>query len=189
MARRHRTIAPVPPEVVVLRINDPRLPSGFQIGGDLDPEQRGHPNEKRIEIRVDRVIERRDEEPRPAIAHLVDVVNDSREPAPVEQVGDHLRLDQVQHEPVAIVVVAGEMVVQPRQLAPLVRGAQRAAIPIDHHDLAIGIGRRQQQYDHILEVPQQLRVGYQRVRQLHTPLARSDLTRVEVVRHEDDSGL
>ena len=96
--------------------DDAGLARGLELGahvaaepGDLAPHQR-------IAIGTNRLGVRRDEEARVAAAHLVMIHVGLRQPVAIHQLADVLRLRQVEREAVAVVVVAGVLLVQPRQV-------------------------------------------------------------------------
>ena len=62
-----------------------------------------------------------------------------------EQARDELRLFEIEHEPVAIVIVTGIMMIKLGRFSSFVRRAQRFAIPVGDDVDAVGIGRRNQQ--------------------------------------------
>ena len=63
----------------------------------------------------------------------------------------HARLDHVQHVGVAVVVVADVLLIQPRQARQLVRRADVLHVPLGDHLLAVGIDRRPQHQDDVVE--------------------------------------
>ena len=74
----------------------------------------------------------------------MNVVNNFRKPFFPKQACNRLRLFQIEHEPIAIVVVAGVVVIKLRRLAAFIRRAQSLAVPIRNDIHAIGIRRRDQ---------------------------------------------
>ena len=77
-------------------------------------------------------------------------VDDLRLPLP-PGVLEHARLDHVQHVGVAVVVVADVLLIQPRQARELVRRADVLHVPLGDHLVAVGIDRRPQQDDDVVE--------------------------------------
>ena len=63
----------------------------------------------------------------------------------------HARLDHVQHVGVAVVVVADVLLIELRQSRQLVRRADVLHVPLGHHLLAVGIDRRPQHQDDVVE--------------------------------------
>ena len=124
----------------------------------------------------------------PGRSHLVLVEPHLREPVVVDGAGDGLRLLLRQHEPVAVVVVADVVVVEPRHPAALVPRAEVLPVPLGLHDLPVGVDRRQEEEDHLVEAPLRLGVlgGGERVRPLHRHLRRADLGRVDVAGDEEE---
>ncbi len=72
------------------------------------------------------------------------VVNDLRKPFVPQQTRDELCLFEIEHEPVAIVVVTGVVVIKLRRFSSFVRRAERLAIPVGDDVDAVGIRRRNQ---------------------------------------------
>ena len=131
-------------------------------------------------LRIRWIIKRRNEESRSVRALLVNVVDDLWKPLFPEQARDELGLFQVQHEPVAIVIVTGVVMIELGRFCSFVRRAQRLAIPVCDDVDAIGIGRRNQQQDCVLEDLASLGIlcSRQLIRELHRHLRSDDLSRV-----------
>jgi hypothetical protein len=69
-----------------------------------------------------------------------------------EQDGRHvLRFDEVRLEGVAVVIVAGVLVVEPGQVRALVLGAETLVVPVGHHDLAIRVEGGHHDEDDVVE--------------------------------------
>ena len=147
----------------------------------LRPRQIDRGDERRIEIRIDGVLERRQEQPYTVGAHLVNVVDDFGKPLFVQHARDETRLHLRQHEPVAVVVVPDVLVVQPWQRATLIASALVAAIPADNRIETIGIHRRDHQHDDRIEEHAQIGIGDEPISERHAHLARCDFGRVNVV--------
>ena len=98
---------------------------------------------------IDRVVERRDEQAGASAPHLVDVVEDRREPFLVEQVRQQPGLFQVEHEPVAVRVVPGVLVIELGQAAPFPGLPLRSLIPVRDLVHAVGVGRGDEQEDRL----------------------------------------
>ena len=90
-------------------------------------------------------------EPRVAAAHLVMIHVGLRQPVAIHQLADVLRFRQVQREAVAVVVVAGVLLVQPWRIRRLVRRADILHVPVGDHLRAVGIDRRQHDADDVVE--------------------------------------
>ena len=159
--RRCRAKAAVPPEIVGLLMRDAGHPGVVQCGRHLRADEIHPRDQGGIEVRIDRILERRDEETHAVRAHLVHVVHDFREPFLVQHACDEPRLDLRQHEPVAVVVVAHVLVVQPRQRTAFVARAFVTPVPAHDRVEAVGIHRRDHQHDHGVEQPAQCGVGRQ----------------------------
>ncbi len=61
------------------------------------------------------------------------------EPILEEDFGEHLRLRHVHEWQVPVVVVADIFVVQPRHGAALVLGPEVLVVPVNDHDVAVGV--------------------------------------------------
>ena len=124
----------------------------------------------------------------PGLSHLVLVEPDLRQPLVVDRARDGLRLLLREHEPVAVVVVADVVVVEPRHAPALVARAEVLPVPLGLHHLPVGVDRRQQQQHHLVEAALRLGVlgGRERVRPLHRHLRGADLGRVDVAGDEQE---
>ena len=78
-------------------------------------------------------------------------MHDLRVPHVVQRVYGELSLHLCEGVPVAIVVVAGVVVVQLRRLAALGGRSQGAVIPFGHDRHAVGIERRDEPENHVVE--------------------------------------
>ena len=81
----------------------------------------------------------------------MNVVDDLRMPDVENLVDDQLRLNLRERVPVAIVIVAGVLVIELRRVSAFVRRAQSFLIPVVDDIHAIRIGRRHEQDDGVLE--------------------------------------
>jgi len=142
-----------------------------------------------IEIRVHGILERRHEQTHAVRAHLMHVVDDLRKPFLVQHAGDEPCLDLRQHEPVAIVVMADVLVIEPGQGPALVPRPLVAAIPAHDRVEAVGVHRRDHQHDHRVEQTAQFRIGHQPVGECHAHLARRHFGRMDVVADQNDGRL
>src|SRR5687768_12905639 len=84
----------------------------LEIGGHFVTDQAGFAQDRRRDARVCGIEKRRDDKSRCVLSLLVKVVNDLWKPLLPKQLGDGLRLDKVEHEPVAVVVVARVMMIK-----------------------------------------------------------------------------
>ena len=116
------------------------------------------------------------------------VEKDLGEPAVVEHLIDDLRLLLGEHVEVAVVVVAHIVVVEPGHAAALVLGAQVLVVPVDNHDLAVGIERGHEQQDHLLHPSELVGIfgGGEVVDKLHAHLSRAHLGGVDGAGHQCD---
>ena len=146
----------------------------------------GHAEDQRVDLGVEGVGLGRDEHPRSGGAHLVLVEKDLREPAVVEHVVDDLGFLLGQGVEIAVVVVADIVVVEPRHLAALVLGAEPLVVPVDDHDLAVGVDGRHEQKHRLVHPRQPLGVlgGGELIDELGGHLGRADLGGVDGAAHE-----
>ena len=100
--------------------------------------------QERSDVRIRRIVKRRHEESRSIRALLMNVIDDFRKPFFPKQTSDGFRLFQIKHEPVAIVVVPGVVMIKFRRVAPFGGCAQRLTIIIGHNIHAVRIRRRNQ---------------------------------------------
>ena len=112
----------------------------------------------------------------PLRPHLVDVVEDGREPLVVEQPRQELRLFEVEHEPVAVRVVPGVDVVKLGHPAPFPRVPLRPLVPARDLVDAVGVGRGDEQDDRLVED-----LAHRRVVALASSCRSSIAIRVEAV--------
>ena len=117
--------------------DDAFLACGDQPGRHRHADLRLTFDQDRVDVRVVRIPERRDEHPRAAAAHLMHVVRDLRLVVAVD-VDRQPRLLLREHEPVAIVVVARIPVIQIRIHTGVV-GAFSLIPVVDDAHLPIGI--------------------------------------------------
>ena len=154
-------------------------------------EQAGGPPDRGVVVGIDRVVVRRHEEAGSPPSHLMHGQEDLRVPAPVEEIGHGAVLSQVQHERVAIDVVAGVAVVEPGHRRVLERRAAGLLEPVDDELVAVRVEGRDQQ-DHGL--PQERQRGgigrrSQLVQQLVRGLGGANLRRVDAHPDGDDCRL
>ncbi len=114
-------------------------------------EVRGDAPHERVDVRRDRVRERRHELPRPGRTHHVEIEEELGVPVAVHEAVERPALRLRQIDEVAVVVVPGVAVVQERRLRPLVRRPQPLPIPRDRGLLAVGVERGHDQQDHAVE--------------------------------------
>ena len=82
-----------------------------------------------MDIRIHRVCKRRQKNARPTRACLVVIVNDLRIPFIVKHLRDGLRFRHVVHEPIPVVIVPNEVMIQPRRPGGLEGRAEIAFVP------------------------------------------------------------
>ena len=118
----------------------------------------------------------------------MDVVEDDREPLLVELLGEDARLLLREHEPVAVVVVADVLLVEPRHGAAFPGRAERLLVPVDHEIEPVRIRARDEDDDAVVEDLAGRRVVLRReiVGEFHRHLSRGDLGGVKAARHEED---
>src|SRR6266404_1033168 len=102
-------------------------------------------------MRIWRVVKRRHEKPRTIRALLVDVVDDFRKPFFPKQTADRPGLFQIQHEPIAIVVVPGIVMIKLRRFAAFRGSADRLTIIIGYDVDTVRIRRRDQDQNSVAE--------------------------------------
>ena len=101
-------------------------------------------------VAADRLRERRQPDARRKRRRLVVHVDDVRLPVAPGLLDDP-RLDHVQHVGVAVVVVADVLLIELRQSGQLIRRPDVRHVPFAHHLLAVGIDRRPQHQNHVVE--------------------------------------
>ncbi len=148
---RRRAKAAVPPRVEGRICRHSRLFFCLQIGCHLVADHSDVAKYGWSDTRIRRVVKWRYHQPRAGLAHLMNVVHDLREPLLPEKLGDRLCLDEIEHEPVAVVVVAGVMVIKLGWCGALAFCAECFAVPVGDDVYAVGIRRRYQQQDGVIE--------------------------------------
>ena len=167
------------PQVVQVIGDDPLLAGGDERRRHR-PADPGLPfQQERMDVRVVRVLVRRHEHPCAAGTHLVHVVGDLRLVLAVDVDGKPGLLLR-EHEPVAVVVVAGIALVQVR-IDPVEPRALGGVPMIDDQDLAVRVLRRHQQHDGVVENLANLRglLGCEPMGDVDDGLSRADLGRVD----------
>ena len=81
----------------------------------------------------------------------MNVVDDLRVPDVVERVDGQLRFDLGEGVPVAVIVVAGVVVVELGRFRSFGRGAEGSVVPMRDDGHPVGILRRHEPEDHIVE--------------------------------------
>ena len=187
MPDRDVAVPSVPPHVVGDARGDAREASARQVEERARPKDVDPCDDGGVEVGVERIAEGGDEEPLLRRALLVDVPVDLRVPDLVEELGDDLRLSLRQHEPVAVVVVAGVVLVELQEPRALVRRTDVLAIPARDVVEPIGVERRGEQDDHILThpLPELVLRGREEVGELHRELRGGALGRVHRARDEE----
>ena len=107
------------------------------------------PHERR-RVAADRLGEGRQPDARRERRRLVVHVDDLRLPLPPRAL-DHARLDHVEHVAVAVVVVPDVLLVELHERRDLVRRAQVRRVPVGDDVLAVGVDRRPEHHDHVVE--------------------------------------
>ena len=130
----------------------PTLPSLFSRCAIAMPIMFSSARHQPGRVRGNRLGERRQPDARRKRRRLVVHVNDVRLPLPPRVLHD-ARLDRVEHVGVAVVVVADVLLIEPRQIHALrfVRRADARHVVVGDHRLAVGIDRRPQHQDHVVE--------------------------------------
>ena len=148
VAAKGRRVFVAGPVVVVHGVrHDARLALALQFEGHRAAEQGRLAPDERILVRVDGVVVRRHEEARAVAAHLVHREKHLGVPLAREEARERPALGHVQHEHVAVDVVAHVLVVRPRHLSALERRALRLLLPVRDQHVAIGVQRRDQDHD------------------------------------------
>ena len=142
---------PFPPIGVHVVGDDPALPGPLQRGRLGVAQNPGVAINERVDVGIDGIHGRHDEDPRAAAAHLVHVQPDLGEPLLVEDLPDEARFDLGEHVSVAVVVVAGVGMIQPGQRGILIRRSQGLVVPIGDHDFAVGIQAGHEQEDDVVQ--------------------------------------
>ena len=177
------------PEVGVGGVEDDAgLAFGFQRGGLRLAEDAVEAIDQRVHVGIDGVGGRHGEDARTAGALLVFVEPDGGEPLVPQDLGGHLAFLLAEEVHVAIVIVAGVVVIEVRQRAGFAGRAEGLVVPVGDHDLAIGIERRHQQEDDVVEdlLDGGGIAGGEVVDQFQHHLRRADFGGVDVVGDEDD---
>ena len=143
----------VPPRVEADPADHPRLPLGLEAVGHGVADELDAAHDQGRDVRVHRIVERRDEDARRKRRRLVVVVDDLREPEVVEVARHVARLGHVEHVPVAVVVVPDVLVVQLRQRRRLVRRPAVLVVPAHDDVQAVGVHDRDLKQDHVVADP------------------------------------
>ena len=135
-----------------------------------------------------RIHERRHEQPRAGISHLMHVVENLWMPFLVHAVDRVARLDLGEHVPIAVVIVAGVMVVELRHRRALERRLGDLFVPVDDDIEAVGIERGDEDEDDVVEDrPDFRRVARRHVEgQLHRHLRGANFRGMHRARDGDD---
>jgi hypothetical protein len=120
-------------------MDDPLKPVLLEIIGHVGPTEVDPAPEERMDVRYRGIHEGRDEETSSGGSHLMFIDVDLRDPVVVQDLGHSLRLRQVKHEPITIIVMAGIMLVQPRHPASFVFCSDIFPVPIDHHLFSVRV--------------------------------------------------
>ena len=116
------------------------------------------------------------------------VIDDFRKPFLPKQTRDGLCLFQIEHEPVTIIVVSGVVMIEFRRVATFGGRAQGLAIVIGHYVHAVGIGRRNQNQDRVVQNRERVFVvgARQIVSELHRHLGSDNLSRMNRAGNDDN---
>jgi len=130
----------------------------------------------------------RDIDARAVRSHLVLVQPELGKPFVIDHLVHVSGLDLRKHVPVAIVVVTNIVVIEVRHWPAFVFGSEIFPVPLGDHDLAVGIERRQEQDDGVVQPLFSLIIlgGGQLVGPLHGHLAGADLGGVNVAGEQED---
>ena len=123
----------------------------LEVEGHVGSDEVDAPPDERLDVGDGRVHERRDEQAGFVGAHLVLVEVNLGEPVMVQDLVDGPGFREVGHEPVAVVVVAGVIVIQPGHFPALEFRPEVFLVPVDFHLVAVGIGRRDEEEDDVPE--------------------------------------
>ena len=182
VAPERRRVLVARPVVVVHRVgHDAGLALALERERHRAAEQRRLAPDERVLVRVDRVVVGRDEVARAVRAHLVHREEHLRVPHAREEVRQRAALRHVQHEHVAVDVVADVLVVRPRHRAAFERRSRRLPVPVGHEHVAVRVQRRDQDDDDPVEHRDGALVARRRqlVEQFVRRLRRADLARVD----------
>ena len=174
---------------VVGRIDrDAGLPLPGELPRDFRAERVYAVDQQRIDVRLDRIEVRRQEEPRSVGVLLVDVVHDLRVPHVVDRVHYELRLDLGERVPVAVVVVPDIVMIQLGWVGALRGRAHRTVVPASDDRDTVGVERGHEPEDHVVEDRARggAGVGGEPIRQRNGRKVTADFSRVNARRDEDD---
>ena len=169
---RCRTKPAMPPRVVGRVCRDAGDAARLQVSRHLVTDQPDLAQYRRRDSRVRRVIEWRDNKSGRILSLLMDIVNKLREPLLPEKPVDSLSLDEVKHKPVAIIIVAGVVVIKLGRRGSLAFGAERLSIPVSDDLDAVRIRRWYEQEDRVVQYFLGVGVGCRRklIRKIHRHL-------------------
>ena len=110
----------------------------------------------------------------------MDVIDNFGKPFFPKQPGDRLRLFQIQHEPIAVIVVTRVVVIKLRRLASFGRCAQRFSIPIGDDVNSVRIRRRNENQNRVTQNRKRVFIGRagEVVGELHRHLRSHNLSRM-----------
>src|SRR6266567_820709 len=139
------------PRIVDRIDDDPRLPLPGERPRHGGAEGVYAVDQQGIDVRLDRIEVRRQEEPRPVGVLLVDVVHDLRVPHVVDRVHYELRLDLGERVPVAVVVVPDIVMIQLGWVGALRGRADRTVVPASDDRDTVGVERGHEPEDDVIE--------------------------------------
>ncbi len=177
------------PAGIAAAVDDPALAVLLKVVGHGRAQQVGRPPDERVDVGQRRIHERRDENAGLVGALLVLVEVHERKPVLIEDLTDGPRLGQVEHEPVAVVVVAGIIMIEVRHIAALELGADVFLVPVHDHLLAVRVVGGAEKEDGVAEDFLGVVGSLARdevVGQLHGHLGSPDLAGVEAAGDQHD---
>ena len=187
-AERRGVLVPWPVVVVHRVRHDARLALALELQGHGAAKQRRLAPDERVLVRVDGIVVGRHEEARAVAAHLVHGEEDLRMPLAREEPRQRAVLSHVQHEGVAVDVVAHVLVVGPRHLPAFERRALHLLVPVGHQLVAVRVQRRHEDDDDPIEQLDGARVirGGQFVQQIVCRLRGADFAGVDAAPDGDN---
>jgi len=172
-----------PPASVTPTVNHTFIAMLLQIIGHINAAEIDAPPEQGLDIGQRGIHKGGNKEASAIRAHLMFIYMNLRKPLMVEHAGDRSGFGQIQHEEIAVIIVAGIMMVKPGHIAPFVLCSEILTVPIDNHLLAIRIDRRTEKHNNIIEgflYIEKALTGDKIISQLHSHLRGSYFGRMDV---------
>ena len=168
--------------------HDPGLPLGHQPGLDRAAQRPRGRAQRRVHVGLPRIEVGREEEPRSPRSHLVHVVDDLGPPTVVKVAHREQGLRLREHVPVAVVVVAGVLLVEGRGRGRREGAPRVAALPGGHEVGPVRVVGGNEEHHRLLEDARDLRVRARRqpVSEHERREGGAHLGRVDRVVHGDD---